>query len=85
MADDGADVRQYGFAHSDFPQQSTAEQWFDEAQFESYRRLGEETGHEIFKGIEVSSQLQPDAADAVFTPAEAGWLFGELEKKAAGK
>jgi hypothetical protein len=23
-----------------FPQESTAEQWFDEAQFESYRMLG---------------------------------------------
>jgi len=84
MADDGADVRQYGFAHSDFPQQSTAEQWFDEAQFESYRRLGEETGREIFKGIEVFPQNEPDAEDAVFTPAEAAGLFGELRKKGDG-
>jgi hypothetical protein len=35
-----ADVRQYGFQHQPFPQQSTADQFFDEAQFESYRRLG---------------------------------------------
>ncbi|MBV9497563.1 MAG: hypothetical protein JOZ54_25225 [Acidobacteria bacterium] len=34
------DVRQYGFAFDDFPQQTTADQWYDEAQFESYRRLG---------------------------------------------
>jgi hypothetical protein len=34
------DVLQYGFDHDDFPQQSTADQWFDEQQFESYRRLG---------------------------------------------
>jgi hypothetical protein len=35
-----ADVRQYGIENSAFPQQSTINQWFDEAQFESYRQLG---------------------------------------------
>jgi hypothetical protein len=43
LADDkglAADVRQYGIEHSIFPQQTTANQWFDEAQFESYRKLG---------------------------------------------
>jgi len=35
-----ADVRQYGIENSDFPQQSTVDQWFDESQFESYRQLG---------------------------------------------
>lgn len=37
---DSADVRQYSLSHADYPQQSTANQWFDEAQFESYRELG---------------------------------------------
>jgi hypothetical protein len=37
---DAADVRQYGLSNEDYPQQSTANQWFDEAQFESYRELG---------------------------------------------
>jgi hypothetical protein len=35
------DVRQYAIENKNFPQQSTANQWFDEAQFESYRRLGQ--------------------------------------------
>jgi hypothetical protein len=35
-----ADVVAYKRAHDDFPAQSTAEQWFDESQFEAYRRLG---------------------------------------------
>jgi hypothetical protein len=39
-----ADVRQYGIENSDFPQQSTINQWFDEAQFESYRQLGRHCG-----------------------------------------
>ena len=36
-----ADVRQYWLENDDFPQQTTANQWFDEAQFESYRQLGQ--------------------------------------------
>ena len=35
-----ADVIAYKRAHTDFPQQSTGNQWFDEPQLESYRCLG---------------------------------------------
>jgi hypothetical protein len=35
-----ADIIAYVRAHEDFPHQSTAEQWFDEPQLESYRVLG---------------------------------------------
>lgn len=38
--DEPADVRQYSAANRDFPHESTADQFFEEAQFESYRRLG---------------------------------------------
>lgn len=38
------DVQQYGFKNTDFPQQGTFDLWYDEAQFESYRRLGQESG-----------------------------------------
>ena len=38
------DINRYSQEHGDFPQQTTADQWFDEAQFESYRRLGEKSG-----------------------------------------
>ena len=34
------DVKQYATSNSSFPHQSTAEQFFNESQFESYRRLG---------------------------------------------
>jgi hypothetical protein len=34
------DVLQYSWTFTEFPQQSTADQWYDEAQFESYRQLG---------------------------------------------
>jgi hypothetical protein len=42
------DVLQYGYANDDFPQQSTADQWYDEQQFESYRRLGAISGEAMF-------------------------------------
>lgn len=48
--DEPADILHYANTHQDFPQQSTADQWFDEAQFESYRRLGLHTAREVFKG-----------------------------------
>lgn len=38
--DEPVDVGYYHAAHSDFPQQTTADQFFGEAQFESYRMLG---------------------------------------------
>lgn len=35
-----ADIISYSAIHTDFPHESTANQWFTESQFESYRRLG---------------------------------------------
>ena len=46
------DVRQYGFDNGDFPQQSTADQWYDEKQFESYRQLG------VLSGTAVGEKLR---------------------------
>ena len=34
-----------------FPQQTTGDQWFDEAQFESYRRLGQLSAHRVFDDV----------------------------------
>lgn len=40
MRDEPADVLNYAQLNPPFPQQTTADQFFDESQFESYRRLG---------------------------------------------
>ena len=45
------DVWQYAKLHPTFPHQSTAEQWFDELQFESYRALGEYIGNQAAGAI----------------------------------
>lgn len=38
--DEPVDVREYALKNPTFPQQTTADQFFDEQQFESYRKLG---------------------------------------------
>lgn len=42
LPDVPGDVQNYKLQHADFPHDSTAEQWFTESQFESYRRLGQQ-------------------------------------------
>ena len=43
LGDEQIDVTNYARTHPAFPQESTADQWFDEAQFDSYRELGFKT------------------------------------------
>ena len=47
--DETADVLNYERQHRDFPHESTADQWFTESQFESYRALGEQEMTKILK------------------------------------
>lgn len=44
VAADAADVLGYSSRNSEFPNDSTANQWFDEKHFENYRAMGEATG-----------------------------------------
>lgn len=48
--DEPADVQSYERAHVEFPHESTADQWFDESQFESYRKLGFHIGSGLASG-----------------------------------
>ncbi|QUN26149.1 hypothetical protein KB879_18400 [Cupriavidus sp. KK10] len=45
-----ADVRHYGATHPAFPQEATGDQFFDEAQWESYRALGHAIGQRVLGG-----------------------------------
>lgn len=47
--DEPQDVAQYRREHPEFPHQPTADQFFDEPQFESYRRLGLHAGDTVFR------------------------------------
>jgi hypothetical protein len=64
--DEGVDVMQYGLQNAAFPQQTTADQWFDEAQFESYRRLGQHSAAHAFAGaVEALASGGPVTQDDV--------------------
>ncbi|WP_434665877.1 patatin-like phospholipase family protein [Paraburkholderia sp. A3BS-1L] len=53
-----SDLRNYAIVEPAFPQQSTVDQWFNEAQFESYRKLGYLIGrHLLEKPLEDGSML----------------------------
>jgi hypothetical protein len=56
---EGAGIRSYATAHPDFPHESTADQWFTESQFESYRSLGLDIANNILGQDIVLSTFQP--------------------------
>jgi hypothetical protein len=55
LGDEPVDVVNYARAHEAFPQQSTVNQWFDTAQFESYRMLGLHTVRSLCRNHAASS------------------------------
>lgn len=74
--DESEIIREYRARHPDFPQESTADQVFEEDQFEAYRRLGFHIGASLFAG-------RGDGA-ALTGPGDIeSWLDG-LAKPAAG-
>jgi hypothetical protein len=50
--DEPSDVQSYKARHDQFPQQPTTDQWFDETQFESYRKLGYHIGKELVGALD---------------------------------
>jgi hypothetical protein len=61
--DEPLDVLQYAASHPAFPQEPTSDQFFDEAQWESYRRLGEHIGR-IVTTLDLPSLWKKVADDA---------------------
>jgi hypothetical protein len=54
---EGAAIRSYATANKTFPHETTADQWFTESQFESYRALGLDIGKNVFDRPEVRGAL----------------------------
>jgi glycerophosphoryl diester phosphodiesterase len=67
--DEPQDLVEYSRRVPQFPHQTTADQWFDESQFESYRKLGMHVGEETF------SRYQDDDTRPL---ANLGQLFERL-------
>ncbi len=69
-ADAPIDIRQYRDAHPGFPHETTADQWFDEDQFEAYRHLGQLTAERLCDEI----LLPREASDPIADPNTAAWV-----------
>jgi hypothetical protein len=61
---EGAAIRSYAIAHKTFPHETTADQWFTESQFESYRALG----LDIAKGVLSQKDVREALHDFLKTP-----------------
>jgi hypothetical protein len=77
------DVQHYHSLHPDFPHETTTDQSFDEAQWESYRKLGELIGerlltnHGILRRVLDRTLLQPRTVSGV-APAPAPRAVNEV-------
>lgn len=69
--DEPPDVRQYHRRNTAFPHEGTIDQFYDEAQWESYRRLGFHSAMAFFQFVE---RLDEPTADAIFTGARQEWF-----------
>ena len=72
--DEPPDVLQYSVENHEFPHQTTGDQFYDEAQFESYRRLGLHIAEEVFAFVPPSPSVEPAAGKRQLT---ADWVFAE--------
>ena len=61
--DEDADVLNYRSSKPEFPHESTADQWFDESQFESYRTLGYHVAMKTFKTTANDATIRKEPAD----------------------
>ena len=69
--DEPSDVRNYVVEHPTFPHEPTADQFFSESQFESYRVLGEHIAQSVFR--DVVRDVGPDSSPAA--------LFSRLRRR----
>ena len=65
IGDERADVLNYAARNQAFPHQSTGDQWFDESQFESYRRLGRHAAKSAIEPVWRRDIPIPELADAL--------------------
>jgi hypothetical protein len=81
--DEPADVLNYQTCHKDFPHETTADQWFTESQFESYRRLGQHIVGSMFDGVAGGKLEQDYGVRGLFLGLEDKW--GEQKAKESSR
>ncbi|HWA28824.1 MAG TPA: hypothetical protein VG734_24445 [Lacunisphaera sp.] len=71
--DEPPDVLQYRTRNTTFPHESTGDQFYDEAQWESYRRLGEHCGAVVLRAGEFDISKRANFADNLFLDVSKRW------------
>jgi hypothetical protein len=71
--DEPADILQYRCRNRTFPHESTTDQFYDEAQWESYRRLGEHAAKIVLGFLETPDPKNSNFVDKLFLGARKQW------------
>ncbi len=74
---ENADLLNYRKVHPAYPHESTADQWFDETQFESYRSLGQYIGECALGGAMAAARRQDGTIDVAALCAELARRHGD--------
>ena len=75
--DEPGDIQQYNARNKTFPNESTADQFYDEAQWESYRRLGEHAARSSLRFLQHLDVTKLPTA-RIFTSARWEWYPNPL-------
>lgn len=68
-----ADVTHYAEEHPSFPHQTTADQFFDESQFECYRALGEHVARTVLDRFSGETQISEASTEEIFGRLGQAW------------
>jgi hypothetical protein len=71
--DEPPDVTQYQTRNREFPHETTGDQFYDEAQWESYRRLGEHSARMVLRFLDRTEKKRFAFADDLFRQARDNW------------
>jgi hypothetical protein len=77
-----ADLLNYKSTHPGFPHEPTVNQWFDESQFESYRKLGHHIGQSVF-GATLVEAIQRRDEEGGSEPM-LSWICAILRERCGG-
>jgi hypothetical protein len=78
--DEPADILEYAAFHPEFPHQTTADQFFEESQFESYRKLGYHIGTTVFSEA-VRRRLKTPGVVAGSMDSDRARFFSDLRQR----
>ena len=81
--DEPEDVEQYAASNPDFPHETTANQFFTESQFESYRKLGWHITQTAFENVNTGGRHETKSISHIFQCLRQQWYPPSEEAKGA--